>query len=198
MSLTYEDTLREITTDAGVLRYHEAGLIDAGPPLLLLHGSGPGVTGWRNFRGVLGAFAEFFRCLILEFPGFGVSDDFGGHPMITALDAVVHTSGPAGERGCRALHLWGVRVTGVCAYRACHRTPTPLLLPMTCSHHPANTHPTCSHCGERIGLFELLWRELEGGTIRASYTVDLEHLGHQPQRLWHPGCLPQDCHPLAA
>jgi pimeloyl-ACP methyl ester carboxylesterase len=86
---TYESTLREITTDAGVLRYHEAGLTDSGPPLLLLHGSGPGVTGWRNFRGVLGTFAEFFRCLILEFPGFGVSDDFGGHPMITALDAVV-------------------------------------------------------------------------------------------------------------
>ncbi|MGA9493757.1 MAG: alpha/beta fold hydrolase, partial [Mycobacterium sp.] len=86
--LAYEDTLREITTDAGVLRYHEAGPAD-GPPLLLLHGSGPGVTGWRNFRGVLGSFAEHFRCLILEFPGFGVSDDFGGHPMITALDAVV-------------------------------------------------------------------------------------------------------------
>ena len=87
--ISYGDTLREIVTDAGVLRYHEAGLIDSGPPLLLLHGSGPGVTGWRNFRGVLGTFAEFFRCLILEFPGFGVSDDFGGHPMITALDAVV-------------------------------------------------------------------------------------------------------------
>jgi hypothetical protein len=38
-------------------------------------------TGWRNFRGVLPAFAKQFRCLILEFPGFGVSDDFGGHPM---------------------------------------------------------------------------------------------------------------------
>ena len=25
MNLAYEDTLREITTDAGVLRYHEAG-----------------------------------------------------------------------------------------------------------------------------------------------------------------------------
>jgi pimeloyl-ACP methyl ester carboxylesterase len=85
---TYESTLREITTDAGVLRYHEAGPTD-GPPLLLLHGSGPGVTGWRNFRGVLGTFAEFFHSLVLEFPGFGVSDDFGGHPMITALDAVV-------------------------------------------------------------------------------------------------------------
>jgi len=86
--LTYEDTLREITTDAGILRYHEAGLIDTGPPLVLLHGSGPGVTGWRNFRGVVGAFAEFFRCLILEFPGFGVSEDIGGHPMINAFGAV--------------------------------------------------------------------------------------------------------------
>jgi pimeloyl-ACP methyl ester carboxylesterase len=85
---TFVDTFREITTDAGVLRYHELGPTD-GPPLLLLHGSGPGVTGWRNFRGVVGTFAECFRCLILEFPGFGVSDDFGGHPMITALDAVV-------------------------------------------------------------------------------------------------------------
>jgi pimeloyl-ACP methyl ester carboxylesterase len=89
VDVSCEDTLREIVTDAGVLRYHEAGLIDTGPPLLLLHGSGPGVTGWRNFRGVLGTFAESFRCLILEFPGFGVSDDFGGHPMVTALDAVV-------------------------------------------------------------------------------------------------------------
>ncbi len=58
-------------------------------PLLLLHGSGPGVTGWRNFRGILGTFAEHFRCLILEFPGFGVSDDFGGHPMVTAQGAVL-------------------------------------------------------------------------------------------------------------
>ncbi|WP_410872640.1 alpha/beta fold hydrolase [Nocardia sp. A7] len=83
--LSYEGTLREIATDAGVLRYHEAG---EGPPLLLLHGSGPGVTGWRNFRGNLAAFTDRFRCLVLEFPGFGVSDDFGGHPMVTALDAV--------------------------------------------------------------------------------------------------------------
>jgi pimeloyl-ACP methyl ester carboxylesterase len=85
VDLTYDGTFRQISTDAGVLRYHEAG---DGAPLLFLHGSGPGVTGWRNFRGVLGAFAEHFRCLILEFPGFGVSDDFGGHPMITAQGAV--------------------------------------------------------------------------------------------------------------
>jgi pimeloyl-ACP methyl ester carboxylesterase len=84
--LTYDGTLREISTDTGVLRYHEAG---EGPPLLLLHGSGPGVTGWRNFRGILATFAKRFRCLILEFPGFGVSDHFGGHPMATAHGAAV-------------------------------------------------------------------------------------------------------------
>jgi pimeloyl-ACP methyl ester carboxylesterase len=84
--VSYDSTLREIETEGGVLRYHDAG---QGSPVLFLHGSGPGVTGWRNFRGVLPTFAEHFRCLCLEFPGFGVSDDFGGHPMITAQGAVV-------------------------------------------------------------------------------------------------------------
>jgi pimeloyl-ACP methyl ester carboxylesterase len=96
-----EGALREITTEKGVLRSHEVG---EGPPLLLLHGSGPGVTGWRNFRGVLGAFAEHFRCLILEFPGFGVSDDFGGHPMITAFEAA--------QRFADALNLDTVDIIG--------------------------------------------------------------------------------------
>ena len=80
-----EADLREITSPAGMLRYYDHG---NGPALLFLHGSGPGVTGWRNFRGILPAFAKQFRCLILEFPGFGVSDDFGGHPMVDAQSSV--------------------------------------------------------------------------------------------------------------
>lgn len=87
MTVSYEESLRELTTEAGVLRYHEAGRPDA-PPLLLLHGSGPGVTGWRNYRGNLGLFAQHFRCLVLEFPGFGVSDPTDQHPMVAALPAV--------------------------------------------------------------------------------------------------------------
>ncbi len=83
--LTYESTLRELQTDHGVLRYHEAG---EGPPLLMLHGSGPGVTGWRNYRGTLPSFAQHFRCLALEFPGFGVSDPTDEHPMAAAPEAV--------------------------------------------------------------------------------------------------------------
>ncbi|WP_369200411.1 alpha/beta fold hydrolase [Streptomyces sp. PU-14G] len=83
--LSYESTSRELATDQGVLRYHEAG---DGPPLLMLHGSGPGVTGWRNYRGNLATFSRHFRCLVLELPGFGVSDPVEGHPMATAPAAV--------------------------------------------------------------------------------------------------------------
>ncbi len=81
VDVDYDGSRRELQTDAGVLRYHEIG---DGPPLLLLHGSGPGVTGWQNFRGVVGDLGETFRCLILEFPGFGVSDPGDGHPMMMA------------------------------------------------------------------------------------------------------------------
>lgn len=85
VDLTYERTLRELKTESGVLRYHDIG---EGPPLLLLHGSGPGVTGWRNYRQNLPALAQRFRCLILEFPGFGVSDPTDRHPMLAAPRAV--------------------------------------------------------------------------------------------------------------
>ncbi|RVW01700.1 alpha/beta fold hydrolase [Rhodococcus spongiicola] len=86
MDVTYEGTKREIATDKGVLRYHEAG---EGPPLLLLHGSGIGVSGWRNYRGNLERFAEHFHCYILEFPGFGVSDPVDGHPVVTAGSSAI-------------------------------------------------------------------------------------------------------------
>ncbi|MGV9832983.1 alpha/beta fold hydrolase [Nocardia niigatensis] len=78
--------LRELPTEQGVLRYRESG---DGPPLLLLHGSGPGVSGWRNFGDNVPVFAPHYRTLVLEFPGFGVSDDFGApHPMMSAQQAV--------------------------------------------------------------------------------------------------------------
>ncbi|MCP2279549.1 Pimeloyl-ACP methyl ester carboxylesterase [Nocardia amikacinitolerans] len=86
MDLTYKETHRQIETDQGILHYHEAG---TGEPLLLLHGSGIGVSGWRNYRRNLSAFAQHFRCYILEFPGFGISDPVDGHPVLTAGSAAL-------------------------------------------------------------------------------------------------------------
>ena len=66
MDVTYDATKRELSTDQGTIRYHEAGDPSA-PPLVLLHGSGPGVTGWRNYRGNLGFFAQTHHCYVIEF-----------------------------------------------------------------------------------------------------------------------------------
>jgi pimeloyl-ACP methyl ester carboxylesterase len=84
--LTHDGTRRTVETSKGTLHYHEAG---DGPPLLLLHGSGPGVSGWANFGANLPVFAEHFRTLVLDFPGFGKSYSCDGNPMLAALPAVL-------------------------------------------------------------------------------------------------------------
>jgi pimeloyl-ACP methyl ester carboxylesterase len=84
--LTYEATSRTLKTPKGELHYHVAG---DGPPVLLLHGSGPGVSGWANFRGNLPTFAEHFTTLVLDMPGFGTSYSSEGNPMLAAPGAVL-------------------------------------------------------------------------------------------------------------
>ncbi|PBC49195.1 alpha/beta hydrolase [Rhodococcus sp. ACS1] len=84
--ITHDNTSRTLETKKGVLHYHEAG---DGPPLLLLHGSGPGVSGWSNYQGNLPIFAKHFRTLILDFPGFGKSYSCDDNPMLAALPAVL-------------------------------------------------------------------------------------------------------------
>ncbi|MFL0578695.1 alpha/beta fold hydrolase [Dietzia sp. 179-F 9C3 NHS] len=83
-----DDAIRYADAPGGRLAYRELG--DPGAPaVLFLHGSGPGVTGWRNFGGSVPGFAEHFRCLVLESPGFGISDDRGGHPVVDAREAAL-------------------------------------------------------------------------------------------------------------
>src|SRR5262249_61986874 len=50
--------------------YHEAG---HGPPLLAMHGGGPGTTGWNSFGPNVPALAPHLRLLILDLPQFGQS-----------------------------------------------------------------------------------------------------------------------------
>ena len=67
---SFAATSRRVEAGPYSLHYHEAG---SGPALLMLHGSGPGVSGWSNFRGNLPVLAQHFRVLILDQPGFGLS-----------------------------------------------------------------------------------------------------------------------------
>lgn len=49
-------------------RYHDAG---EGPVLLLIHGSGPGVSAWANWRGLIPDLARGFRVIAPDMLGFG-------------------------------------------------------------------------------------------------------------------------------
>jgi pimeloyl-ACP methyl ester carboxylesterase len=85
--LTFEGTSTYLNTDKGRIHYHEAG---EGPPLILLHGSGPGVSGWANFRGNFQSFVDGgFRTLIVDLPGFGRSDPTGGNASQDAPEGVL-------------------------------------------------------------------------------------------------------------
>lgn len=57
---------------AGVrVHLHEAG---RGPLLLCIHGGAPGAYGWGNFGQNVAAFAERFRTVVVDLPGYGKSD----------------------------------------------------------------------------------------------------------------------------
>jgi 2-hydroxy-6-oxo-octa-2,4-dienoate hydrolase len=48
--------------------YHESG---AGKPLFLLHGSGPGVSGWSNWAKSMSSFDDVWRVIVPDIAGFG-------------------------------------------------------------------------------------------------------------------------------
>lgn len=57
--------------------HHDAG---GGPVVVMLHGGGPGASGWSNYYRNVGTFVDAgFRVLPLDCPGFGLSD-----PIVTA------------------------------------------------------------------------------------------------------------------
>jgi 2-hydroxy-6-oxonona-2,4-dienedioate hydrolase len=104
---SFDATSRFVDLSAGRLHYHEAG---EGPCLLLLHGSGPGVRGWANFEKNLPVFAESFRCLIIDFPGYGDSDAVAGDPMSACAAAAV---GLLDALGIERAHLIGNSLGGL-------------------------------------------------------------------------------------
>ena len=73
VDLTQSDSSRTVKTASGTIHFHEAGPAD-GHPVIMLHGSGPGATGWSNFNGQLRALAGTWRVIAPDMPGWGDSD----------------------------------------------------------------------------------------------------------------------------
>jgi 4,5:9,10-diseco-3-hydroxy-5,9,17-trioxoandrosta-1(10),2-diene-4-oate hydrolase len=111
----YDATSRVSTYEGLDLHYHDAG--DGAETLILLHGAGPGVSGWSNFAGNLEHYAGHFRTLIVDMPGFGKS----AHPaeydrsyLRYAADAVVSLMD---ELGITSAHVLGNSLGGSVAVR---------------------------------------------------------------------------------
>lgn len=73
MELTYESTSRFIKTRLANLHINEAG-DPAAETILLLHGSGPGATGWTNFSPNIAVLAQQYHVVAADMPGWGESD----------------------------------------------------------------------------------------------------------------------------
>lgn len=61
-------------------RLHRAGSPDQ-PPLLFLHGSGPGATGLSNWQAVIEELGERYHCLAPDMIGFGDSEHLPDPPV---------------------------------------------------------------------------------------------------------------------
>ncbi len=95
------------------LNYYEAG---AGAPLVMLHGGGPGASSWSNFAAALPRFAESFRTILVDQPGFGGSDK----PAVVGnyyRHAADHVIGLMDELGIEKAHVLGNSLGGGTAMR---------------------------------------------------------------------------------
>jgi 2-hydroxy-6-oxonona-2,4-dienedioate hydrolase len=68
--VTFENTARLIHTKDYRIQINEAG---EGHPIFLIHGGGPGATGWSNFAPNVAVLSRKYRCIAVTMPGWGES-----------------------------------------------------------------------------------------------------------------------------
>jgi 2-hydroxy-6-oxonona-2,4-dienedioate hydrolase/4,5:9,10-diseco-3-hydroxy-5,9,17-trioxoandrosta-1(10),2-diene-4-oate hydrolase len=110
---TYDSTSRFVTAASVRVHLHETGPVDA-PLLLLVHGGAPGAYGWGNFGQNVAAFAERFRTVVVDLPGYGRSDKpaiIGGRYgfYATVFAALIR------ELGAARAHVVGMATGGAAA-----------------------------------------------------------------------------------
>jgi pimeloyl-ACP methyl ester carboxylesterase len=113
--ITFESTSRLVKAGDITLHLNEVG---DGPPLVLLHGSGPGATSWSNFKQNLPALSQHFRVLAVDQPGYGKSDK----PPFSREDSIFQVTSRAlvglfDELGIEQAHILGNSLGGANALR---------------------------------------------------------------------------------
>ncbi|MBN9636384.1 MAG: alpha/beta fold hydrolase [Actinobacteria bacterium] len=71
MSTDNPEIGRTLSTCGYDTNYHDVG---DGAPVLLLHGSGAGVSAWANWRGLIPVLAQDFRVIAPDLVGFGYTE----------------------------------------------------------------------------------------------------------------------------
>ena len=99
--------------------YHDIG---SGEPVFLIHGSGPGVTAWANWRLTMPVLAERFRVIAPDMVGFGYTER-PADIRYTMDGWVEHALGVMDALGLEQTHLVGNSFGGALALaiRAPHR-----------------------------------------------------------------------------
>src|SRR5687768_2844459 len=64
------------------VHYHEAG---SGPPLVLLHSTGPGCADGITWQKLLAAFAKHFHCIAMDLPNYAKTG-----PIVYEVQGSVH------------------------------------------------------------------------------------------------------------
>ncbi|HJW26914.1 MAG TPA: alpha/beta fold hydrolase, partial [Rhodocyclaceae bacterium] len=80
---------KSITIDKVTTNYHDVG---KGFPVVLLHGSGAGVTAWANWRGTIPVLAGKSRVIAPDLVGFGYTEapaDFEYRFMDTWVEQII-------------------------------------------------------------------------------------------------------------
>jgi 4,5:9,10-diseco-3-hydroxy-5,9,17-trioxoandrosta-1(10),2-diene-4-oate hydrolase len=103
-----------VTADGYRIHYHEFG---AGPAVIMLHGSGPGASGWSNFKGNAATIAAAgYRVLLPDALGYGYSDK----PVNTDYTLALFNRGLTGfidALGLRSYALIGNSLGGTMALK---------------------------------------------------------------------------------
>ncbi|SDC80198.1 alpha/beta fold hydrolase [Paraburkholderia lycopersici] len=110
---------RSIVVDGIRTNYHDVG---EGVPVLLIHGSGPGVTAYANWRLTMPALAKSFRVIAPDIVGFGETDRPQGFRY--AMDHwVTHVLGLLDALGVERAHVVGNSFGGGLALALAIRAP---------------------------------------------------------------------------